>query len=338
MRIFAQHVGKENLVHIDDTITTRRSVTELLESLPDSAPERSYFEHDVGFAKAFPDRTFNCWACSANAHGRFNETNVGDVVLLIPTITGSESGVRFLGVVKAKCPVPATKASSILWPSQLSDPQSHEYPYIFFFDAESGHRPWADFLHDIEYKANYNPRGHYRGVEPKRLSKHGGAKGYLTFLRKEGDFKPLQASGAIPSELTQPTADPSELEQRVRALMVVPLQRPDGETQPKKVVAGPRIEYERRPDVKAWVMREANGRCELCQADAPFQRPDGTPYLELHHATQLAEGGPDTVDNAVALCANCHRLLHHGSDRVQRLGQLYDQVARLVRRETVGPH
>jgi 5-methylcytosine-specific restriction protein A len=28
----------------------------------------------------------------------------------------------------------------------------------------------------------------------------------------------------------------------------------------------------------------------------------------------LSEGGGDTVDNAVALCPNCHRECHHGGD------------------------
>jgi 5-methylcytosine-specific restriction protein A len=28
----------------------------------------------------------------------------------------------------------------------------------------------------------------------------------------------------------------------------------------------------------------------------------------------LSDGGRDTVDNAVALCPNCHRECHHGKD------------------------
>jgi 5-methylcytosine-specific restriction protein A len=29
----------------------------------------------------------------------------------------------------------------------------------------------------------------------------------------------------------------------------------------------------------------------------------------------LASGGPDTPENTAALCPNCHRSLHYGSDR-----------------------
>ena len=40
------------------------------------------------------------------------------------------------------------------------------------------------------------------------------------------------------------------------------------------------------------------------------QNIDGTHYLEVHHIDQLAKGGADTVENAVALCPNCHRKMH----------------------------
>ncbi|WP_263064425.1 HNH endonuclease [Dickeya dadantii] len=71
----------------------------------------------------------------------------------------------------------------------------------------------------------------------------------------------------------------------------------------------------RNPDVVAEVLLRANGKCERCCSDAPFLRKkDNTPYLEVHHKTPLSEGGADTVDNAIALCPNCHRYLHYGEN------------------------
>jgi 5-methylcytosine-specific restriction protein A len=32
----------------------------------------------------------------------------------------------------------------------------------------------------------------------------------------------------------------------------------------------------------------------------------------VHHLIRLADGGDDTVDNAVAACPNCHRQRHFG--------------------------
>ena len=71
--------------------------------------------------------------------------------------------------------------------------------------------------------------------------------------------------------------------------------------------------FERNPDVVAEVLLRAKGVCERCAEKAPFlRRKDGSPYLEVHHNTPLAQGGEDTVENAVALCPNCHRCQHHG--------------------------
>jgi len=71
--------------------------------------------------------------------------------------------------------------------------------------------------------------------------------------------------------------------------------------------------YKRNPDVIAEVLFRANGVCEKCNKIAPFVRiSDGTPYLEVHHVNRLADGGEDTVNNAIAVCPNCHRELHFG--------------------------
>lgn len=65
--------------------------------------------------------------------------------------------------------------------------------------------------------------------------------------------------------------------------------------------------------VVAEVLFRANGHCEQCKKPAPFLREsDKTPYLEVHHIIRLADGGDDTVENAIALCPNCHRKAHYG--------------------------
>jgi hypothetical protein len=73
------------------------------------------------------------------------------------------------------------------------------------------------------------------------------------------------------------------------------------------------IAFIRNPDVIAEVLERAKGICEHCSCNAPFtRRRDNTPYLEVHHRIQLSEGGSDTVENAIAVCPNCHRELHYG--------------------------
>jgi 5-methylcytosine-specific restriction protein A len=81
---------------------------------------------------------------------------------------------------------------------------------------------------------------------------------------------------------------------------------------PEKVVVST-LAFRRNPDVVAEVLERAGGICEVCGLDAPFRRAStGEPYLEVHHKVRLADGGEDTVENAVAVCPNCHREAHYG--------------------------
>ncbi len=70
------------------------------------------------------------------------------------------------------------------------------------------------------------------------------------------------------------------------------------------------MRYQRNPYVVAYTLRRANGVCELCEQPAPFNRPNGEPFLEVHHVKHLEDDGDDKTENAVALCPNCHRMMH----------------------------
>lgn len=71
--------------------------------------------------------------------------------------------------------------------------------------------------------------------------------------------------------------------------------------------------FRRSAVVIAAALRRAKGVCEKCHAPAPFtRRADDSPYLEVHHWQALSQGGEDTLENAAALCPNCHREAHHG--------------------------
>ena len=89
--------------------------------------------------------------------------------------------------------------------------------------------------------------------------------------------------------------------------------RLDGADPVPKRIAVTSTVFLRNPDVVAEVLLRAKGICESCGAPAPFNRAsDGTPYLEVHHILSLAKNGEDSVENAEALCPNCHRQKHFG--------------------------
>jgi 5-methylcytosine-specific restriction protein A len=76
--------------------------------------------------------------------------------------------------------------------------------------------------------------------------------------------------------------------------------------------------YARSAQVRAYVLRRANGVCESCRQPAPFDRIDGTPYLEPHHTRRVADGGPDHPRWVGATCPNCHREIHFGTNGVAK--------------------
>jgi 5-methylcytosine-specific restriction endonuclease McrA len=117
-------------------------------------------------------------------------------------------------------------------------------------------------------------------------------------------------------QLFEPTSDNEKLEANTSRLLESGLdEEPSGNPNPER--SDPRESkgaFKRDPEVIAWVKQRAEGICELCEKEGPFLDKDNHPFLEVHHIVSLADGGSDKVDNAVAICPNCHRECHHGSN------------------------
>jgi 5-methylcytosine-specific restriction protein A len=107
------------------------------------------------------------------------------------------------------------------------------------------------------------------------------------------------------------------------------LSKPSGIKEPEKTYTHV-TSFHRDPKVKAWVLKEASGKCECCGSHAPFITAEGEPFLEVHHLRRLADGGSDTVTNAVALCPNCHREMHYGINKSALVSSMYSKLSRLV--------
>lgn len=80
--------------------------------------------------------------------------------------------------------------------------------------------------------------------------------------------------------------------------------------------------YERSDEVRYYVLARAKGICEACDQAAPFRKKGGTPYLEPHHTTRLADEGLDHPASVGAICPTCHRRIHSGEDGAQWNGKL----------------
>lgn len=66
--------------------------------------------------------------------------------------------------------------------------------------------------------------------------------------------------------------------------------------------------------IKSFKASLTHYRCEACGFDFEMAYgPHGRHYIEAHHSipvSQLKEGSTTTVKDLVALCANCHRMVH----------------------------
>ena len=167
------------------------------------------------------------------------------------------------------------------------------------------------------YSASRPPRGHYIEHEGKRYplkALWAAANDPPIFTR---EFQTAEARrgfieiGFSPVYI-QPAKEPS-LNSRVNGERSERLERlAKAEKIPSFRTVSVR-EFNRNPDVVAEALYIANGFCGSCGAEAPFIRStNNEPYLEVHHKVPLAQGGEDTVKNAIAICPNCHRRAHFG--------------------------
>lgn len=100
-----------------------------------------------------------------------------------------------------------------------------------------------------------------------------------------------------------------KINQKISMQELKKLAEKDAEKNPREKMT--KMKYRRRsPYIAAYVKRRAKGCCELCGKPAPFLDREGNPYLEIHHVVWLSDKGADSIENAAALCPNCHRKMH----------------------------
>lgn len=85
----------------------------------------------------------------------------------------------------------------------------------------------------------------------------------------------------------------------------------------------PGIQY--RKVITAWARdnyiaksarERANYQCEAPGCNwKPFTTTEERPYVEVHQIRPLSEGGPDSLDNCIALCPSCHAKAHYSNDK-----------------------
>ena len=66
--------------------------------------------------------------------------------------------------------------------------------------------------------------------------------------------------------------------------------------------------------IKLEAKRRASFSCVVCKQ----------PFVEVHHITPEAQGGPNTLDNAAPLCGSCHDLFGGNHDKRKQIREMRD--------------
>jgi 5-methylcytosine-specific restriction protein A len=154
----------------------------------------------------------------------------------------------------------------------------------------------------VRFVGNCRYLGHHH---EDRGDSEGGTRRAIVFELEVGGMVQTGSAPLVSSSSSTPSSN--SLEQlREAALSAAPQS-----SEPKVRLA--HVHY-RAEAVKRYVLKRSGGRCEGCKQEAPFKNRRGQPYLEPHHTTRRADGGPDSPCHVIALCPNCHRRVHSGSD------------------------
>lgn len=190
---------------------------------------------------------------------------------------------------------------------------------------ESGRNGIHVHLFEVLTPADYTYRGEVKLVDKPYQDTQNDDNGNK---RKVWMFpiKPIDTKNLVtPKKYTAPVAKPAadlEKEKKILDANATPefaeglpddVLKKAAELRGKKTTVERQVtttQRDRDPFIAEHVKRRANGMCDLCNMPAPFKDKKNHPYLESHHVIWLADGGEDTIENAVALCPNCHRKIH----------------------------
>ncbi len=73
-----------------------------------------------------------------------------------------------------------------------------------------------------------------------------------------------------------------------------------------------RLDPESYEQLRKQVLRRDGWRCQSCGARS---------NLEVHHKEFRSQGGDDSEENLITLCAGCHSLVHRLKDRAKLSGK-----------------
>lgn len=294
MTAFFQHVGEENSARdFPKTLVSesgnalRFNYRQIEKSLPLS---KDAHEQLRAACEELAPGGFQIWGVPRGAISVLKQVVPGDVFLLLRT-RGAEGRFGYAGRVVAVPRCDAISASTELWGED-------RFPLLLFLDGGASELPWHEFRQQLGYAENWDPRGQTYRIVPDRLSGS-------SYRSEAGLLEAALGPNATVSEVgTNPLLAAAAEEADMRFLAA------EGRRQLRQHWA-----IERNLTlIRKFKASLSHFRCSACDFD--FEAAYGIlgrGYVEAHHTNPIGgmrEGDLTDLATLVALCANCHRMIH----------------------------
>ena len=84
--------------------------------------------------------------------------------------------------------------------------------------------------------------------------------------------------------------------------------------------------FARDPKWMSAAKRLFKSECMMGDCSLTFAKPDGSPYIEVHHIKPLCEDGENDIWNLATICAHHHRMAHFANEKLKQ--HVYDTLMR----------
>lgn len=297
MTIYFQHVGEQGGTRdFPRTIGTREKglVNFSWHDIEDYLDELD--PHDIQYLQNTltdsEEDGFQIWGIPEGAKSVLSSLQIGDYLLLLYTV-GAGGSFHYLGRVIGIPAEPLPTLSKILW----GEPK---FSLIVFLRGGLVDYTWYQFCDDFGYKQNWNPAGMTSRLSEEKMeaSPFGNDASFARALLgneikiREGT---VRTDNVMFDDVEADIEDEEGRRQLRRHL---------------KVERSSKL-------IKAFKSKLKHYKCEICGFD--FQKRYGgigKDYIEAHHKKPVSEmkpGEKTKLSDLVAVCSNCHRMLHRES-------------------------
>lgn len=297
MKLFYHHVGQIGATEdFKKTIFSKKPISLVENSIPDTEPIKNVILEKL--RSNFPSGDFNCWGVPGGADIVIRNLERGDVVLLVES-ANIKGEIPVLCDVKVFERYELPDLSYALWGNQ-------KYPYIFFFDTEKLNYMWIEFLEDLKYSENFDPRGKFYKVADDRLSTFGGIEDFVIYLRKlKTANQKLAYQNLIDNVKKAVREEHPEYQNSENEITDILKISQDPSPELIENVFKQQVNLIRRDSVfREMIKKLYSERCAICGSD--LHSPDGKPEVQSAHIFPKERKGSDDLRNGICLCR-----LHH---------------------------